>query len=137
KEIIKQKNAGKRIGFVQLNEYNLHGPREMDGVMRDLIDGEQIHLLVYGEKIKADQLIIFGSHLLSDWQTYIPQVHAKERYVIIEKAPKETDNLQKQKEHVVRYFGEDGIWLASQASLYQLFRQYHGTEAPVQLEEDT
>lgn len=136
REVMKQKNAGKRIGFVQLNEYKLHGPQEIDGVMRDLIDGEQIQLLVYGETIEADQLIVFGAHLLSDWQTYVPQVNAKERYILIEKAPKETDNLQKQKEHLVRYFGDDGIWLVKQASLRQLFLQYHGTEAPVQLEED-
>lgn len=136
KEMLKQKASGKRIGLVQLNEYDLEAPQEIDRRVRDLLDGDQVQLLVYGEKIQAHSLIVFGAHLLRDRQRYIPEIEAKEKYVVLDQAPAETDPIEREAEHMKLYFGGLGKWVARDAGIRRLFMQYH-QDASIPLTEET
>jgi len=125
KEIMKQKAAGKRIGLVQIHQYDLNIQQEMIPEVRDLLDGDQIQMLVYGEKITADRLIVINSAMLEDKQTYIPDVQAANVIVVITEVQPEKVMMQQAIEHMITYFGDAGKWIAKDAGLRQLFLQHH------------
>lgn len=125
KEMIKQKAAGNRIGLVQLNHYHVEAPKEIDRSVRDQIDGEQVQLLVYGEKIATKKVIVFGMQLLAAYQKYIPEVDAQEKVVVIDQAPQLADRPEQAQKQMERYFGKGATWIAKDAAIRQLFLQYH------------
>src|SRR5699024_12370312 len=56
--------------------------------VRELIDGEHVQMLVYGEKITCDVLIIRHPPILKDRQQYVPDVDAGCIRVIANQTPK-------------------------------------------------
>ncbi len=81
KEWKKQENY--RIGLIQLYRYDLNFELEISPKIREYINGENVQMLVYGEKIKTDRLVIFIEDITIDEQKYIPHIEAKEVHIII------------------------------------------------------
>src|SRR5690625_7995192 len=50
------KEMGLRTGLVQISCYNRDRRQETNGAIRELIDGDDIQMLVYGEHIRCDLL---------------------------------------------------------------------------------
>lgn len=65
-----------RIGLVQLYEYNLDISGGIAQDIRKKIDGNQVQALVYGEKIRAKEVIVEAPGLLTPWQKYRPEIRA-------------------------------------------------------------
>jgi len=137
KEIMKQKAAGKQIGLMQLNAYDLNASKEIDKEVRSMLDESQIQMLVYGEKITADTLIVIDPKLLEDKQKYIPDVDAANVYVVISETPTEKDKIGARLKHMTSYFGAVGNWIAKDTTIRQLFLQYHPDETEIQLANET
>src|SRR5690625_5232577 len=72
-----------KLGLVQLYRYDLNFNLEIAHKLRQHIDGYHVQMLVYGEKIKTDRLIIFYEDLFINEQTYIPIIETKEVQVIV------------------------------------------------------
>ncbi|GGA64701.1 glycosyltransferase family 2 protein [Ornithinibacillus halotolerans] len=100
------------IGLVQMNTFNLKLSNEkVDIRIRELIDGEQIQMLVFGENIMAQELIIPHSAVLQDKQRYVPKVTADRIKVIIDDV--ENVELDTFKNHATDYFSGRQEWFGA------------------------
>src|SRR5699024_7775118 len=70
-EIKAQKQMGLKTGLVQLNRYDIKAKREINPSVRELIDGDRVQMLVYGEEITCYMLIIRHPPVLEHWQKYV------------------------------------------------------------------
>lgn len=107
-EIQKAKIEGSRIGLVQINQYNKEIPKEINIEIRQLIDGEQIHLIVFGENIVVNEILIINPNVLSIRQQYIPKVDSERISILINEERKY--KLQQCTENLKTYFGDMGTW---------------------------
>lgn len=93
-----------RIGLVQLYEYNLDIEDGMQHDLRSMIDGESLQVLVYGEMIKTEELIVTDPGVLKFHQKYRPEIRTeKVTAKNLEKLePQELETVQQRMEE---YFG--------------------------------
>ncbi len=63
-----------RIGLVQLYTYDPDDGRDVARGIREMLDGETLQMLVYGEKINAQKLIVTDLEAFSEWQKYRPEI---------------------------------------------------------------
>ncbi|SOC41215.1 glycosyltransferase family 2 protein [Salinicoccus kekensis] len=66
-----------RIGLVQLYEYNLDIEGGMQQDLRNMLDGESLQMLVYGEKIRTKELIVTDPGVLKFHQKYRPEIRTE------------------------------------------------------------
>ncbi|SFB27354.1 Glycosyl transferase family 2 [Lentibacillus halodurans] len=101
--------ANKRIGFIQMYHYNLAFDQEINSLIRELLDGDRLQMLVYGEKVSTNRLIVMDPAVLEDWQQYIPDIAADNIHVMADVMPDELD-IECCREHLQSYFGKTAIW---------------------------
>ncbi len=120
-EIKAQKDKGLRTGLIQMARYHVKPQKHIAPLIRELIDGDKVQVLVYGEEITCELLIIYGPTVLQEWQKYIPRIDAEQIHVIADKPPAiPKDNLKKpvKKGYILNhcqqqlqdYFSNNGIW---------------------------
>jgi len=63
------------------------------------VHGENVHILVYVEKINTEQLIILHYNVMAEEQKYIPAIHAEHVDVIVESTIEKEIN-----ERIEKYF---------------------------------
>lgn len=103
-------NKGKRIGLIQMYRFDL----TLDTVdikpdVRTLLDGNDIHMLVYGEQIKTEHLWVMNHAVLTDAQQYIPHVQATYSHVYVEASEAQQPDGQTI-QHMTDYFATTGTW---------------------------
>jgi len=108
KEMEKQKNAGKQIGLVPMYHYDLNVNNEIHPEIREMIDGQLVQMVVYGEKVNTPKLIIIHPHILEEKQKYIPEINADNISVVMDKTPNK--NIKQSEEQLENYFGKTGVW---------------------------
>lgn len=108
-EIKVHKEMGLRTGLVQISCYNRDRQQETNGAIRELIDGDDVQMLVYGEHIMCDLLIVKDPSILSERQTYIPYVKPTIITVVVGQLPKNVA-FRQYNERLVEYFGRRGKW---------------------------
>ncbi|MGP4038858.1 glycosyltransferase [Gracilibacillus sp. D59] len=117
-EIKAQQKAGYKTGIIQMARYDYSPKKKINPKVRDLFDGETVQLLVYGEKVSCDLLIVRYPPMLQEKQIYIPDVVAKDVRLIINQPPQsaygtkfdiryEIDSIYK---NMIHYFGTAGTW---------------------------
>lgn len=136
-EIKAQMNAGLRTGLIQMSRYKGTGDGEINSKIREIIDGEQVQMLVYGEQVTCDTLIIRHPPVLQEKQKYIPDVKAERINVIINQTPRtdygETgeiayDIVQCQL-HLDHYFNHQPItWFPISPLIRQTLINHHSNE---------
>ncbi|WP_404429369.1 glycosyltransferase [Sutcliffiella horikoshii] len=117
-EIKAQKHAGLKTGLIQLNRYDFHSEKFTNYKVRELIDGKQVEMIVYGEEVSCDVLIIRHPPVLEEWQKYVPDVKAGSVKVIVNQPPQRDYsvkgstlyNLPKCAKHLRQYFNKKGKW---------------------------
>lgn len=90
---LKNNNPKARIGLVQMYHFDLSLPLELATPVRDLIDGENVQMLVYGEKIVTDKMFIIDSNVFYMDQLYIPEIKTKQIDIFIENDLKDSEYL--------------------------------------------
>lgn len=86
--IIEQITAGNKevkIGLIQLYEYDIEKPLEVSHQVRDILRTGNAQMLVYGEKITTEKLLIIDYNVLLDEQIYVPEVHPKTIELLVKK----------------------------------------------------
>lgn len=83
------KERNKRVGLVQMGVYDLKAKQQIHPSVREYIDGHNIQMLVYGESINCDILLVNQPGIFSEEQKYIPEVTAKAIHVIVTQTPKD------------------------------------------------
>ena len=117
-EIKAQLRMGLRTGLVQLSCYYLDVFRPLHPAISELIDTGMVDLLVYGENIDCDLLVVRQPWVLQDRQIYIPHVNAKNIRVIVNQPPMKSYRKGAQRLYSIgdcvanlkHYFGGAGIW---------------------------
>lgn len=114
-EIKAQTTMGLKTGLVQLYRYELNSVEEINPHIRELVDGEQVQFVCYGEKVTCDVLIVRHPPILQDRQKYVPTIDAKNIKVIINQPPK-------------REYSKDGQWLYDFKTTARRLEEYFGKE---------
>lgn len=135
-EIKAQKQMGLRIGLVQMSRYDFTSNRQINPAIRELIDGEQVQMLVYGEKISCDVLIIRHPPILEKRQRYIPDIKANDIRVIVNQPPQRDYgedgealyDIRRCAQNLHAYFGKAGTWHPIGPSVRQVMEEHHAHE---------
>ncbi|MCC5981436.1 MAG: alginate lyase family protein [Oceanicaulis sp.] len=117
-EIKAQRRFGLKTGLVQMSRYDVSPDRKMNDQIAAQIDGDQVQLVVYGEKVTCDLLVVRLPWVLQEWQECLPQVDAGAVKVIVNQPPKRDYgpdseyiyHLQRCLNHLKRHFGSSGTW---------------------------
>ncbi|WP_078555862.1 glycosyltransferase [Alkalihalobacterium alkalicellulosilyticum] len=117
-EIKAQKRQGLRTGIVQMFRYDFNPLKKINPKVRQLIDGEQVQMIVYGEKVSCDVLILRYPPILQEWQRYVPDVEAKNICVIINQTPMSDYgpegvrryDIRDCEQNLIKHFGKTGTW---------------------------
>ncbi|WP_236939117.1 glycosyltransferase [Evansella clarkii] len=135
-EIKAQKKLGLRTGLIQMSRYDLNSVTEVNPKVRELIDGDQVSMVVYGEKVSCDVLIVRHPPILQEWQKYIPDVQAKNVRVIVNQPPKREYSegggtlyeIERCVKHLKEYFGTTGIWHPIGPLIRETLHRHHSEE---------
>jgi len=92
------KKMGHQVGLVQMGTYDLKIKPATHTSIRELIDGNAIQLLVYGEKVYCNQVLIYNPAIFTEEQKYIPHLTAQFVDVVITEVPRKLAG-DKEKEH--------------------------------------
>src|SRR5699024_5094426 len=87
-EINKHKGLGLTTGLIQMSSYDLKRKKKFHPEIRKIIDGQEVQMIVYGEEIICDLLIIRSPRILMERQIYVPTVRTVAALVIIDVLPK-------------------------------------------------
>ncbi|ART78694.1 glycosyl transferase family A [Sutcliffiella horikoshii] len=135
-EIKAQNAAGLTTGLIQLSRFDFESQREMNYHVRNLIDGEQVQLIVYGESVSCDLLIVRHPPVLQEWQRYLPNIDAKSVKVIINQPPKRDYSKQgvtlyeikKCVKNLYDYTGSKGKWYPIGPQVRDTLNRYHSND---------
>lgn len=86
-EVKAQRAAGYRTGLVQMSRYDYHPSKKINPKVRELLDGDKVQFVVYGENVTCDHLIVRYPPVLQHRQKYIPTINAKKVSVIVNQPP--------------------------------------------------
>lgn len=114
-------------GLMQMSCYNTNRHKELSKDIRELIDGDNVQELVYGEKIDCDVLIIKDPAILQEKQLYIPNVQPKMVAVIVDQQPMTNDETGRYEfrqcsRHLMEYFNKQGIWYSYNIDVEQALK---------------
>ncbi|MFZ1030212.1 MAG: glycosyltransferase, partial [Limnoraphis robusta] len=115
-EIINSKNLGVRVGLVQMSVYDINPSQKIDARIREILDGQNTQMIVYGEKIDCDELMISNLSILKEKQRYIPDIRAAKVSVIVDLELENNhlgdiaNNLNQCAKHLQEYFDTIGVW---------------------------
>lgn len=138
-EIKANRRMGLRTALVQLSRYDVNPGRSLNPAIAGLIDGEHVDLVVYGERIECDLLVVRLPWVLEEWQEYVPQITAKNVRVIVNQPPKRDYaegseyiyHLGRCAAHMRRYFGQVGTWHPIGPLVRQALVDHHADELAV------
>lgn len=118
-EIKAQKKIGLKTGIIQLERYDFTPPnKSINSKVRELIDGENVQLIVHGEKVTCDLLLVRYPPVLQEHQRYIPTVEANHIRLIVNQTPMSNYgengvlrfDIETVNERLKDYFGKEGVW---------------------------
>jgi len=117
-EMKAQRRMGLKTGLVQMSRYDVSPDRSMNDRVAEQIDGDQVEMIVYGQKVECDLLILRLPWVLEEWQDHIPDIKARSVRVIVNQPPQrdygpESPAIYRIPNCAVnleRYFGDRGVW---------------------------
>ncbi|WP_010276893.1 glycosyltransferase [Paenibacillus senegalensis] len=135
-EIKAQLSAGLKTGLIQMSRYRGLGNKPINPKIRELIDGKQVQMIVYGEKVSCDVLIIRHPPVLQDKQMYIPEVTAKTINVIVNQTPRIdygvtgalVYDMEECEKNLTDYFKKKSVWYPIAPQIRKTLVDYHSDE---------
>nr|WP_272506100.1 glycosyltransferase [Natronobacillus azotifigens] len=135
-EIVAQKKMGLRIGLCQMYRYDFDPRRSINKSIRDLIDGDQVQMIVYGERVECDLMILRYPPILQEKQKYIPDVKSHRIHVIINQPPKSDYgpnavlryNMIRANKHLKEYFNKEATWFPIGPLVRNVLHEHHANE---------
>ncbi|MGX9964191.1 glycosyltransferase [Roseomonas sp. F4] len=131
-----QRAAGVSTGVLQMYRYDLETPRSIFAVLGEDMALEDIDMVVYGEKISCDLLILRYPPILQETQRYIPDIAAKNIKVILNQPPMSEYSEQGEVRFTLeaaaancrRYFGADAEWHPIGPLIRTAMHEHHAAE---------
>lgn len=132
-EIKAQKKMGLQTGLIQMNRYDFTSSKQINPSVRAHINGDDVQMLVYGEKVSCDVLIVRHPPVLQEWQIYLPEIDAKNVRIIINQAPmrdygqnsRELYDIKRCADHIKQYTGKTGKWYPIGPSIREAIVEHH------------
>jgi|GEM_PF-1854388 len=117
-EIQAQKENGLTTGLVQIPIYEINTARTLNERVARLVDGERVEMIVYGEEVTCDLLIVRHPWILQERTTLLPRVKARDVRVIVNQPPKRDYSdtgetlydIETCAARCSEYFGTSGVW---------------------------
>lgn len=117
-EIRAQRQNGLTTGLLQINRYNISSASGINEKVREEIDGESVEMIVYGEEVSCDLLIVRHPPILQHFQVNLPKVFPNEVLVIVNQPPFRDYGTEGARiydfsvcqSNLIKYFGKKGIW---------------------------
>lgn len=103
---IRDKYPKARIGLMQLYHFDLTKPLHVAQEVRQMIDGETIQMLVYGEEINTEITYLIGYNIVYEEQTYIPTIQTTSFYIIVPEKVHEVEHVFKRMGTLFKETGE-------------------------------
>lgn len=134
-EVLKQlltEKVNEKIGLMQWYEYNLQLPIEIANDVRHLLNDYKAQMLVYGEKVTTEKLIVLDYTVLEDEQTYIPEINSQ----IIEILVTENNDLEKLQQAITilrQQYAKEVIVKPSQENVREQIEAHWPKDKPFQL----
>ena len=104
-----------RTGLLQMASYGTHHKQKVHPSIRRQVDGEDVQIIVYGEKIKCGIIIMCNPEIIQYKQDYIPKIDTTMAIIIIPNPPKfkgeRKYSLRECSRNLIDYFGVKGRWL--------------------------
>lgn len=134
-EIKAQKRLGLRTGLVQMPRYS-HATTKINQKVRDLIDGDLVQMLVYGERASCDTLLLRHPPAVQDWWPFVPEVEAADVRVLVNQTPRigygedsrTVYTLKQCEKHVLEHFGNSGLWHPISPLVRMALQEHHEEE---------
>lgn len=102
---LRQDQPDASIGLVQMYYFDLEQPLHIAPEVRELIDGDSIQMLVYGEKVNTETMFIIEYNVICMEQTYIPTIETNQLNIIVQQT---MDEPAKIAEKVNQMFHQKG-----------------------------
>lgn len=134
-EIKAQKKMGLRTGLIQMARYDYNVNKKINPKVRELLC-DDVQMIVYGEKVSCDVLIVRYPPILQEKQRFIPDVQAKKIHVIINQTPMsdygtegtQRYDIKQSQQNLESYFGEKGIWHPIGPLVRETLYKYHSED---------
>lgn len=131
-----QKKLGMRTGLIQMSNYDLDPERMILHQVRDLIDGDLVQMLVYGEMVSCDLLLILDHQVLQEKQLFIPDITTGDLRVVIKQMPENHISNEKYGFHCIErnqknlqdYFGKNATWYPIDNKVREALYRFHADE---------
>lgn len=135
-EIKAQCSKGLRTGLIQMPRYDLNPEKPINHKIRELIDGDLVQMLVYGEDLCCDLLTIRYPPVLQEWQRFIPTVEAKTIRVIINQPPQRDYGSEGElrysipvcNDRIKEYFGKEAVWHPNSPLVREVLISHHAED---------
>lgn len=122
-EIRIHQQLGLKTGLLQMASYNYYLPKQVVPEVRAMINGRDVQMLVYGEKVTTELFMVKQPAVLQEKQQYIPSIKAKTVRVIVDRLPKEEKvhlyDIRQCMKHLEEYVGHRGKWFPYNESIRQ------------------
>ena len=126
--------TGLRTGLFQMPCYGFDPNHPIGPEIQGLLHGKKIQMLVYGEKLSCDLLILTPPHILEEHQRFIPDVKAADICILANHHSSKEDKQEKTMgcmeydikqciSHLQKYFGKTGTWYPTSLPARESLRQ--------------
>jgi glycosyltransferase involved in cell wall biosynthesis len=137
-EVKVQRRLGLRTGLIQMAYYDADSRRSVTPKVRDALDGDQVQMIVHGEQVSCDLLIVRYPPVLQEWQRFLPDVAAEHVRVIVNQPPMSDYGpdaalryrIPRCHEHLQKYFGQPGVWHPIGPLVRQALHEHHAGDLP-------
>ncbi|WP_059102768.1 glycosyltransferase family 2 protein [Shouchella shacheensis] len=129
-EIRAHNEMGLRTGLVQMARYDFQMKKEIDPSIREIMDGNHVQMLVYGEKIRCDVLLIKHPPVLQEKQKYIPDIKANTVRIVVDELPK---NVRPCSRNATVYFGKQAKWYPMNGTIRDMLENHQAEWKSIKL----
>lgn len=137
-EVKAHQRFGLRTGLVHMSFYDADPRRTLAPKVRDLIDGDQVQMLVYGEQASCDLLIVRYPPVLQERQRFLPSLAPRHVRVIVNQPPMSDYgqdgvvryHIPRCHQHLLEYYGQAGVWHPIGPLVRQALLDHHADDLP-------
>jgi glycosyltransferase involved in cell wall biosynthesis len=135
-EIKAQHQAGLKTGIVQLNRYDYSAKKKLNSNIRELINTDAAELIVYGEEVTCDLLLLRYPPIFEEYQIYYPNIQAADIKLIVNQTPyseyssngEKRYSLQRVNNRIKQYFGKEATWYPIGPLVREALLEHHFNE---------
>lgn len=128
KDISLLKEKELKIGLMQVFQYEINPEQKVHAKVRDMIDGDKVQMVVYGEKLCCEMLVLRNPPAFQESQKYIPEVAANDIRIVVPEVSQTTspdseglNDMSLCDKNIENHFGKKGNWQPLNSAVRKAF----------------